>query len=344
MVRSPASGGGQRLAELVPGLAAAPNYAWSFECITPESSLCFGDAYHRLEIGFDWLMHRAAPQVLGVHSARFGTEFPIRFDFLDTIRGGNLSVQCHPGEAYMRREFGETMAQDETYYILECEEGARVFLGLQEGVQIEDFRAAAEAAESTGGALDVDKYVRSHPSSRHQLFLIPHGTVHGAGAGNLVLEVSATPYIFTFKLYDWQRAADGAAPRPMSLERGFSVIDPTRSGALVDEELVSTPEVIARGQDWCREHLPTHSTQFFDLHRHRFDDRVDVECDGSPHVLMLVGGTSIELEAGGSPPARFTYAETFVVPAGAGRFTVRNLGDEPALLIDAFLKPIQPNP
>jgi len=34
---------------------------------------------------------------------RFGKDFPIRFDFLDTIGGGNLSLQVHPTTQFIRK-------------------------------------------------------------------------------------------------------------------------------------------------------------------------------------------------------------------------------------------------
>jgi hypothetical protein len=115
------------------------NYAWSFELIAPENGvLLIDDQRKLLEFSFDLLMYFDNVKLMGTQ--QFGYEFPIRFDFLDTFDGQNLSIQCHAGQEYLEKNFCETMPQDESYYIVDAKEDARVYLGFQENISREDFK------------------------------------------------------------------------------------------------------------------------------------------------------------------------------------------------------------
>lgn len=108
----------------------APNYAWCFDCVPEENSLLLGFGEERIEVPAIDLVFTHPRELLGdaVHG-RFGTEFPIRFDFLDTMGGGNLSLQVHPLTEYIQDKFGMNYTQDESYYLLDAEPGAVVYLG-----------------------------------------------------------------------------------------------------------------------------------------------------------------------------------------------------------------------
>lgn len=335
----PGPWGGQWIKEKIPQLPQnVPNYAWSFELITPENGLMLASNGRLLELSFDWLMFHDHQAILGDSAARFGFEFPIRFDFLDTWDGGNLSLQCHPRPAYIRDQFGENFTQDETYYILDSKPGAQVYLGFQAGIDPTTFRAELEQSLREGTAVNVEQHVQTLPTQTHDLFLIPHGTVHCSGKDVVVLEISATPYIFTFKLYDWLRLDLEGKPRPLNIERAFQNLIFERQGERVQQELVSRPRVLEAGEGWQLIHLPTHPDHFYDIHRLEFNGRLTAETNGSPHVLSLVEGESIILETANGRRQRFNYAETFVIPAAAERYELINEGSTPVKVIKAFLK------
>jgi mannose-6-phosphate isomerase class I len=336
----PGPWGGQWMKRHIPGLAQdVPNYAWSFELIAPENGLLIESGGRLLELSFDWLMLAQHRAVLGDAAAAFGYAFPIRFDFLDTIDGGNLSVQVHPRAAYIRRHFGEAITQDETYYILDAVPGARCHLGFREEVDLEAFRLALERSAATNAPVDIDRYVNSVATHRHDLLLIPSGTIHGSGAGNLVLEISATPYIFTFKLYDWLRLDLDGQPRALNIARAFENLDFERQGTRVQTELISTPRLLAEGPGWRVVHCPTHPEHFYDVHRLEFDRTLEVATDGSCHVLSLVEGRQVLLETANGRRERFNYAETFVVPAAAGRYRLISEAGEDLRVVKCFIKP-----
>lgn len=336
----PGPWGGQWIKRHIPSLAqTAPNYAWSFELIVPENGLLLESDGRLLEVSFDWLMYGEAQAVLGEAAADFGAEFPIRFDFLDTVAGGNLSIQCHPRPSYIRQHFGETFTQDETYYILDHEPGARAYLGFQPDIDPAAFRQALEHSAATATPLDVERFVISMPTQKHDLLLIPSGTIHSSGMGNLVLEISATPYIFTFKMYDWLRLDLEGKPRTLNIGRAFENLDFDRKGSRVREELVSHPRMLQEGPGWRVVHCPTHRKHFYDVHRLEFDQRLEVATEGSCHVLSLVDGSTVLLETVTGIRQRFNFAETFVVPAAASRYWLISEGGEPLRVVKCFIKP-----
>ncbi|HEY1790116.1 MAG TPA: class I mannose-6-phosphate isomerase [Verrucomicrobiae bacterium] len=322
----PAPWGGQWMKEVCDLPRETSNYGWCFDCVPEENSLLLGFGNIRFEIPSINLVFDQTKALLGeAVQARFGDEFPIRFDFLDTVGGGNLSFQVHPLTEYIRRHFGMSYTQDESYYMLDAGPGASVYLGLRENTDRAAMRRALEAAQNGGPPFAALEYTNQFDARKHDHFLIPAGTVHCSGAESMVLEISATPYIFTFKMWDWSRLGLDGRPRPISLEHGLKNIQWDRTTNWVKQNLINRFEPLGSGDGWREERTGLHPLEFIETRRHWFTKAVPHNTEGTVNVLNLVEGEEAVVE---SPDKAFEpfpihYAETFIVPANAGAYSVR---------------------
>ena len=325
----PAPWGGQWMKEVCDLDRSAENYGWCFDCVPEENSLLLGFGNTRFEIPSTDLVFDQPRALLGeaVH-ARFGDEFPIRFDFLDTMGGGNLSFQVHPLTEYIQQHFGMHYTQDESYYLLDAGPGANIYLGLRENADRTEMARDLQAAQAGGAPFSAEKYANKIAAKKHDHFLIPAGTVHCSGANSMVLEISATPYIFTFKMWDWGRLGLDGKPRPIHLQHGLANIQWERDTSWTTKNLVNRFEPLGSGNGWREERTGLHEREFIETRRHWFAKSVPHDTRDGVNVLNLVEGEEAVVE---SPTDAFEpfivhYAETFIVPAAVGRYTIRPHG------------------
>jgi mannose-6-phosphate isomerase class I len=325
----PGPWGGQWLKEVADLDRDEVNYAWGFDCVPEENSLLFKLGEHIFELPSINLVLTRPKQLLGESVYRqFGAEFPIRFDFLDTMEGGNLSLQVHPTRAYIQEHFGMDYTQDESYYFLETGDDACVYLGTCKDVNAAQMITDLEEAQNGSSDFDAEKYVNKLPVRKHDHILIPAGTVHCSGKNAVVLEISATPYIFTFKLWDWGRLGLDGKPRPISIEHGKKVIDWNRDEDWVKENLFNNITEISVNGHSREESTGLYSTQFIETRRHWFDAGVTHYTHGNLNVVNLVEGDEAVVESpdGLFEPYVIHYAETFIVPANVPAYTISPFG------------------
>lgn len=322
--------GGQWMKEVCDLDKEVVNYAWCFDCVPEENSLLLGFGDQRVEIPAINLVLTHPHQLLGEKIFNtFGAEFPIRFDFLDTMDGGNLSLQVHPLKKYIKDEFGLEYTQDESYYMLDVEPDAVVYLGLKEDIDREQMKHDLILAEKGDFLFDAEEYVNKWPVKKHDHVLIPAGTIHCSGKNSMVLEISATPYIFTFKLWDWGRVDLNGQPRTISLDHGFKNIQWNRDTQWTKEELINRIEILETGDGWREEKTGLHPLEFIETRRHWFTKKVTHNTDGNLNVLNLVEGREVIIESPDDafPPFIVHYAETFIIPASIGTYTIEPYGD-----------------
>ncbi len=415
--------GGQWMKEVCDLDRNMENYAWCFDCVPEENSLLLKVGDTIVEIPSIDVVLTHPRELLGerVHG-RFGADFPIRFDFLDTIGGENLSLQVHPVVDYAQEKFGLHYTQEESYYILDTKEDkdtyvylgikdgvtkekffgdlrraqnglhytqeesyyildtkedkdTYVYLGIKDGVTKEKFFGDLRRAQNGEGKFNAEEYSNKIKAKKHDHFLIPPGTVHCSGADTMVLEISSTPNLFTFKLWDWGRLGMDGKPRPINIAHGEEVVQFDRDTEWTMENLVNRIEVVAEGDGWIEERTGLHEKEFIETRRYWFTkkvyhnkwtmenlvNRIEVVAEGDGwieertglhekefietrrywftkkvyhntnggvNVLNLVEGDQAIVE---SPNNKFNpfivnYAETFIVPASVGEYTIRPFG------------------
>jgi mannose-6-phosphate isomerase class I len=336
----PAPWGGQWMKEVCDLDRSQPNYGWCFDCVPEENSLYLEAEGTLFELPSQDVVLAHSRELLGQQVwARFGKSFPIRFDFLDTMGGGNLSLQVHPTNEFAQKEFGLPYTQDESYYLLDAADNAVVYLGLKEGVDkvqmIEDLRAAQRGEI----LFDAEKYVNKLPAKKHDHYLIPAGTIHCSGHDSMVLEISSTPSIFTFKLWDWARLGLDGKPRPINVERGKYVIQWDRTTPFVKSQIANHFEVLSDEEGIKEERTGLHPNEFIETRRHTFARPVEHNTRDGVNVLNLVDGEAalIESPEGKFEPFEVHYAETFIIPACIGRYTIKPLQGE-CMTIKAYVR------
>ena len=330
--------GGQWMKEVCNLDPNEKNFAWSFDGVPEENSIYLNFEGIDVEIPAINVVFFEPLNLLGhkVH-ARFGTEFPIRFDFLDTIGGGNLSLQVHPLTEYIQDKFGMHYTQDESYYILDALDDAVVYLGVKEGIDKNELINELIEAQKGNKSFNDEKFINKFPAKKHDHFLIPAGTIHCSGSNAMVLEISATPYIFTFKLWDWDRLGLDGLPRPVHINHGQHVIQFDRDTTWVKNNLINQFKEMEDGST----KTGLHEREFIETRRYFFNKKIKMQTMGSVNMNNLVEGKAAVIESinGEFEPYVVHYAETFIIPEHIKEYYIRPLNEnETCGVIKAYVR------
>ena len=150
-------------------------------------------------------------EILGPGGA--GARFPLIVKWLDCA--ASASIQVHPNAETAAR-FGE-QEKTEAWYFFHSEDGAEFIAGLRAGTTADTLRRAIAAGTA-------ESLVLHHRAAAGTAVLIRTGTVHTAGAGNVILEIQENSDS-TFRLYDWNRRDSAGKLRELHVEKALASID-----------------------------------------------------------------------------------------------------------------------
>ena len=319
------------------------NCAWCFDLIPMEVSIVAEMDGLQLELPYYCFVQTMGAEIMGGTCVdKFRGYFPIRFNYDDTLHAsGNMSIQCHPDSAYVRKHNDELGRQDESYYIVVAGQEAKTYCGFQEGSDVEEFIAECKRSERGGGAMDHDKYVRSEPSKPGMQFLIPAGTIHASGRNQVILEIgSLTIGSYTYKMYDYLRKDLDGRLRPIHTIHGDAVLRRERKGDWVKKNLIQEPRTLRKDENGEEFIVGEHELLYFSLRNLRFARRMTDETKDRFHVLVLVEGEKVMIRSLEDPSRYFIqrYMDMVVVPASFGKYELLNQGEGVVVVHKTLLK------
>lgn len=316
------------------------NYAWANICSPEQNSFIVFVNGIDFEIPAVNLINYESEKFLGERTLQtFGANMPIRVTLLDTVEGSNLSIQVHPDNSYIKESFNMFMGQDESYYVLDSTEDAQVCLGKKDEVTIQELIDALQDAHYNGKKFIPEKYLHIVKSKKHDHFIIPAGTIHAQMRGNMILEISANPYIYTFKLWDWDRLGLDGKPRPIHLDHGSHMLNKSKSAIEATEQLINKISIMSKGDNYIEERTGLHDLSKIETRRFKFSGSVSHTTNESVNTLTLVEGDEIIIRSvdNNFDDYQVKYSETVVIPAAVGGFKTYSVNGT-SVIVKAFIK------
>lgn len=247
------------------------------------------------------LIEKSRTEILGIRAAEFAY-FPLLIKFIDAH--DNLSIQVHPDDVFGMEHEGE-YGKTEMWYILECEEDASLYYGVNCELTREEF--AQRIKNNT--VLEVLNRVAVH---KGDVFFIPAGTIHAIGKGIVICEIqqnSAT----TYRVYDYDRRDAQGNSRPLHIEKALAVsrLTPSeKSGCAESAEQITggTKRLLSK----C---------EYFTVYHMKVDSSAEVAItEDTFHSVIIAEGEGIFTM--GEEKLTFRKGDSIFIPAQRGEYII----------------------
>ncbi len=224
--------------------------------------------------------------------------------------------------------------------MIDAKRGAKVYLGLTNDCDVDEMFEELSRANKDGTNFDDSKYINSFEAKKHDHFSIPSGTIHCSGKDSVVLEISNTPYIFTFKMWDWGRLGLDGRPRPVHLEHAKNVVVDSRRTDWVKENLVNPFVTIKEEAGVKEEKTGLAYNQSIETRRTWFTRSTTIKTQGTVNMFSLVEGNEVVISCPNNSfePINTHYMECIIVPAQCKEFTITPVGEGEFAIIRAYIR------
>ena len=143
--------------------------------------------------------------------------FPLMVKLIDSQLP--LSIQVHPDNEYARIH-EHSRGKVESWYILNHNEGAYIYLGLKQSITRDELEHAIKNNTLTN-------YLNKIYVNDGDVYFIPAGTIHAVGEGVTLAEIQENSNI-TYRVYDYGRIGADGKPRELHIMKALDVanLDP----------------------------------------------------------------------------------------------------------------------
>ncbi|HEY2139434.1 MAG TPA: type I phosphomannose isomerase catalytic subunit [Chthoniobacterales bacterium] len=242
-----------------------------------------------------WCKHRL--EIFG--QVRDAPRFPILAKLLDAQQ--NLSLQVHPPRAIAKELGGEP--KTELWYVAQAAPKARLYAGVKKGTTREVFEKAL-------GDGKVERHLHALELKSGDAIFLPSGRMHALGSGNVLVEIQENSDT-TYRIYDWDRAKKGGAPRQLHIAEAMQCVD------FADVE----PDLLPRTTESLIKH-ELFEVDLWEMHGPR-----QIAEPGRSAIIVCVTG---QLECAGR---HFGPGDFFLVPAQMQDRETRPIGDASLLRV-----------
>lgn len=184
--------------------------SWEIVDRDPEQSVVKDGPYAGKSLHELWTQHREEIFGAGLPDSE---RFPILIKILDAR--DDLSIQVHPPVDKADELGGEP--KTEMWVIADADPGAKLYVGLKNGVTRADFEKAI--ADGT-----VEACVHAVSPQAGESIFIASGRLHAIGAGLLIHEIQQNSDT-TYRVFDWNRVGLDGKPRQLHVGQSLASID-----------------------------------------------------------------------------------------------------------------------
>lgn len=256
--------------------------SWELSTHKDGQSIVLGGEFNGLTLSE--YIEKNGKECIGKNALEFDY-FPILIKFIDALN--NLSIQVHPDDEYALRvenEYGKT----EMWYILECDDDAYLYYGVNRKISKEEFRARIE----NNTVLEVLNKVPVH---KGDVFFIEAGTIHAICSGIVICEIQQNSNT-TYRVYDYDRRDKNGNARELHIDKAIEVSRLTPSPETAKADLSQNDTVLAKCDKFTVRKLDVCGEMSVDISEDCFHSLIITDGNGE----LLANGEKITLAKGDS--------------------------------------------